>query len=108
MAKTARERLALLLDDSGPTGAFSAQRTAPTRFLHLDVASVGRVTLPVRAPQARKLIEVARPAMFGRGTQTLTDATVEDPWRRLADRRETVSNRPPVHCRRPRGRRRPR
>ena len=80
MAKTARERLALLLDDSGPTGAFSAQLTAPTRFLHLDVAGVGRVTLPVRAPQARKLIEVARPAMFGRGTQTLTDATVRDTW----------------------------
>lgn len=80
MAKAARERLALMLDDSRPAGSFSAQLVASAHFLYLDVAGVGRVTLPVRAPQARKLIEVARPAMFGRGTQTLTDNTVRDTW----------------------------
>jgi len=80
MAKAARERLASLLDDSGSAGSFSAQLAVPAHFLHLDVAGVGRVPLPVRAPQARKLIEVARLALFGRGTQTLADTTVRDTW----------------------------
>jgi predicted 2-oxoglutarate/Fe(II)-dependent dioxygenase YbiX len=80
MAKAARERLASLLDDSGSAGSFSAQLAIPAHFLDLDVAGVGRVPLPVRAPQARKLIEVARPALFGRGTQTLADTTVRDTW----------------------------
>jgi hypothetical protein len=35
------------------------------------------VSLPVRAPLAKKLIAVARPAMFGRGEETLTDTVLE-------------------------------
>ena len=35
---------------------------------------------PVRAPLAKKLIAVARPAKFGRGEQTLTDTSVRDTW----------------------------
>ena len=80
MAKTARERLARLLDDSEPTGSFSAQLLAPAHFLRLDVTGAGPVSLPVRAPQAKKLIAVARPAMFGRGEETLTDTKVRDTW----------------------------
>jgi aryl-alcohol dehydrogenase-like predicted oxidoreductase len=38
------------------------------------------VSLPIRAPQAKKLIAVARPAKFGRGEETLTDASVRDTW----------------------------
>jgi hypothetical protein len=38
MAKTARERLARLLDDSATTGTFSARFLAPAHFLHLEVA----------------------------------------------------------------------
>ncbi len=80
MAKTARERLARLLDDSEPPGSFSAQLLAPAHFLRLEVTGVGPVSLPVRAPQAKKLIAVARPAMFGRGEETLTDTSVRDTW----------------------------
>jgi hypothetical protein len=80
MAKTARERLARLLDDSEPAGSFSAQLLAPAHFLRLEVTGVGPVSLPVRASQARKLIAVARPAMFGRGEETLTDTRVRDTW----------------------------
>jgi hypothetical protein len=60
MAKTARERLARLLGDLAPGGSFSAQLLAPAHLLRLEVTGVGPVSLPVRAPQAKQLIAVAR------------------------------------------------
>ena len=80
MGHTARERLAKLLDDAQASGAFSAQILAPADALQVEVDGVGAVHHPVRAPLAKKLIAVARPAMFGRGKQTLTDTTVRDTW----------------------------
>ncbi|MGH3459752.1 2OG-Fe(II) oxygenase [Aeromicrobium sp.] len=85
MAKTARERLARLLGDSEPAGSFSAQLLAPAHVLQLEVSGVGPVSLPVRAPLAKKLIAVARPAMFGRGEETLTDTNVRDTWELTPD-----------------------
>lgn len=66
MAGNARERLAELLGGSTSAGTFSAQLEAPAHGLGLEVAGVGPVNLPLRAPQAKKLIVVARPALFGR------------------------------------------
>ena len=80
MGRTARERLAKLLDDAEEPGAFSAQILAPADALQVEVDGVGVVQTPVRAPLAKKLIAVARPAKFGRGAQTLTDTTVRDTW----------------------------
>ena len=80
MAGTPRERLARLLDDAEPPDAFSAQFPVPADALHLEVKGAGQIRLPVRAPQARKLCDVARPACFGRGEQTLTDPSVRDTW----------------------------
>ncbi|MPZ00544.1 MAG: 2OG-Fe(II) oxygenase [Actinophytocola sp.] len=80
MATTARERLAGLLGDGEPGGSFCAELLAPAHLLQLEVAGVGPVSLPVRAPLAKKLIAVARSAMFGRGEQTLTDTSVRDTW----------------------------
>lgn len=85
MAMTARERLARLLDDTEPTGSFSAQLLAPARSLQLTVSGVGPVALPVRAPLAKKLIAAARPARFGRGERTLTDTSVRDTWELTPD-----------------------
>ncbi|MGI8312201.1 2OG-Fe(II) oxygenase [Saccharopolyspora hattusasensis] len=85
MAETAREQLARLLDDSEPTGSFSAQLLAPANSLQLEVSGVGPVSLPVRAPQAKKLIAAARPAKFGRGEETLTDTDVRDTWELTPD-----------------------
>jgi hypothetical protein len=82
----ARERLARLLGDSEPAGAFSAQLRAPAHPLQLEVAGVGPVRFPVRAPLAKKLIAAARPAMFGRGEQTLADTNVRDTWELTPDR----------------------
>jgi hypothetical protein len=78
-------RLAKLLDDAEEPGAFSAQIMAPADALQVEVDGVGVVQTPVRAPLAKKLIAVARPAMFGRGEQTLTDTTVRDTWEITSD-----------------------
>ncbi len=80
MGRTARERLARLLDDAEAPGAFSAQILAPADALQVEVEGVGAVQTPVRAPLAKKLIAVGRPAKFGRGEQTLTDTSVRDTW----------------------------
>ncbi|MCW2903846.1 MAG: 2OG-Fe(II) oxygenase [Streptosporangiaceae bacterium] len=85
MSKTARERLAEMLGGSAPTGSFSAQMSAPADLLRLEVSGVGPVTLPLRAPLAKKLIAVARPAKFGRGEETLADAGVRDTWELTPD-----------------------
>jgi hypothetical protein len=86
MTKTALEQLARLLGDSEPAGSFSAQLLAPAHLLELEVSGVGPVKLPVRAPLAKKLIAVARPAMFGRAEETLTDTSVRDTWELTPDR----------------------
>jgi hypothetical protein len=80
MGRTARERLAKLLDDAEAPGASSAQILAPADALQVEVDGVGAVQAPVRAPLAKKLIAVAQPAKFGRGDQTLTDTSVRDTW----------------------------
>src|SRR6266700_2492474 len=79
MPITPGERLARVLDGSQP-GAFSAQLSVPARDVRLTVAGAGPISLPVKAPQARRMIASARPARFGRGEQTLTDLSVRDTW----------------------------
>ncbi|MEU6323953.1 hypothetical protein [Streptomyces sp. NPDC047009] len=43
------------------------------------------MSLPLRAPQAKKLIAVARPALFGQGEETLSDTSVRDIWQIAPD-----------------------
>jgi hypothetical protein len=52
----------------------------PAWPLRIDVKGVGPLRFPVPASQARQLCVVARPARFGRGTQTLLDRGVRDTW----------------------------
>ena len=75
-----RQRLAQLLGALGGRGSFSARRTATPDDLHIDVTGVGPVPMPVSTATAKQLIAVARPAQYGRGEQTLTDATVRHTW----------------------------
>jgi hypothetical protein len=79
MAKAARERLARLLAGEEAV-AFSAQLSVPSDTLHLEVDGVGRVRLPVRPAQAKKLSGVARPAHFGHREETILDPAVRDTW----------------------------
>lgn len=85
MVVTPRERLAGLLGGAKAAGAFSARLEAPVAGLGLEVAGVGPVGLPLRAPQVKRLISVARPALFGRREQTLSDTSVRDTWQILPD-----------------------
>jgi hypothetical protein len=48
--------------------------------LTLDVATVGRIAMPLSNVQAEGLVELGRPARFGRGERTLTDRGVRDTW----------------------------
>ena len=75
-----RQRLAQLLGATHGRGSFSARRTASPDDLHIDVTGVGPLTMPVSAAKAKQLIAVARPAQYGQGEQTLTDATVRYTW----------------------------
>ena len=77
---SAREKIALLLQGSETTGSFCTQSSAPAADVTLSVAGVGPVGLPIGAAQERKLVSVARPAMFGLGEDTLTDSSVRDTW----------------------------
>jgi hypothetical protein len=77
MAKSARERLGVLLGGSN-AAEFSARLEAPADGVRLEVAGVGPLRLPLRAPQVKKLIAVARPALFGRGEDTLSDSSVRE------------------------------
>src|SRR5215472_11811268 len=85
MPVTPRERLARVLDGSPAPGAFSAQLFVPARDVQLTVAGAGPITLPVKAPQAKRMIATARPARFGRGEQTLMDLSVRDTWEIMPD-----------------------
>ena len=46
----------------------------------IDVDGVGRLGFPVSAAQAMRLIEIAEPAPFGRGQETLVDPDVRRTW----------------------------
>lgn len=88
MAVSARERLARLLGGATARGSFAARMTAPADALRLEVEGLGPVAFPLRAPRTKKLIEVARPARFGRREETLTDPGVRDTWEISPDRFE--------------------
>ena len=75
-----RERLARVLDGSQAPGAFSTQLSVPARDVRLMVAGAGPISLPVKAPQAKRMIACAQQARFGRGEQTLMDLSVRDTW----------------------------
>src|SRR5215467_8379915 len=80
MPITARERLARVLGGSPGPGAFSVRLSVPARGVRFTVTGAGPISLPVKAPQAKRMIAVARPARFGRGEQTLMDLSVRDTW----------------------------
>ena len=85
VVKSAREKIALLLRGDETQGSFSAETSAPVTGVTLSVDGLGPVRLPVGAPQERKLVSAAQPAMFGLGEETLTDTSVRDTWELTAD-----------------------
>jgi hypothetical protein len=81
MATAARDRLAQLLRGDDAKGAApSMELTAPLSATRVDVEGLGRIQYPVSAAQAKKLIQLAAPARFGKGEDTITDTQVRDTW----------------------------
>ncbi|HMR47701.1 MAG TPA: hypothetical protein PKE40_00450 [Arachnia sp.] len=78
MAKPPRDKLIQLLLGSEPTTSDSASMRLPAELLELSVDGLGRIALPVSPAQAKKLLAAARPAHFGKGEETLLDASVRD------------------------------
>ena len=75
-----RERLIALLEARDQASASVQLAARPASALQVTVDGLGAVPLPVTDADARRLMELARPARFGRGEQTLTDRTVRDTW----------------------------
>ncbi|WP_216908320.1 2OG-Fe(II) oxygenase [Nocardia noduli] len=69
-----------LLDSTRPPGSFVAHGTAPAESLVIEVEGVGVLGWPVTPTQARQLCDIARPARYGLGEQTLLDPNVRDTW----------------------------
>jgi hypothetical protein len=80
MTLTPRERLAAVLDRQFGKTACAATASADPGLLDLGVAGLGRIALPITPSKAKQLRELAAPAKYGKGTQTLTDASVRDTW----------------------------
>jgi hypothetical protein len=79
-AARAIDRIAQALASTGAPGTFATRRTASADDLHLDVAGVGPIPLPLSPAIARRLCEVARPARYGLRDRTLLDRSVRDAW----------------------------
>jgi 2OG-Fe(II) oxygenase superfamily len=77
---TPRGQLADLLAVQDDQPSSVQLRAKAPEDVRLEVEGIGRVTLPVPADEARRLRELGRPARFGRGEETLTDATIRDTW----------------------------
>jgi hypothetical protein len=86
LAIPARTRLARLLAGASEKTSQSAMVRLPAEVLDLHVDGVGAVPLPVRAPLARKLVAASTPAHFGRGEDTVLDASVRDTGEITPDR----------------------
>jgi len=52
----------------------------------LEIEGVGRISLPLPESQARQLIEVAEPAPYGRGAETVLDPDYRRTWQIDAER----------------------
>ena len=75
-----RERLVELLEAPDEASASVELARRAVSALKVVVDGLGAVQLPVTDADARRLKELARPARYGLGEQTLTDRTVRDTW----------------------------
>ena len=78
--------LASILQTVQTPGDFFAAGECALHVPLIEVDSVGPIALPVLPAQAAQLIAVAERAPYGRGADTLVDATVRRTWQIGADR----------------------
>ncbi|MEY9934282.1 hypothetical protein ABH926_008947 [Catenulispora sp. GP43] len=80
MRFAARERLVAVLAKEFGEPPFAVVEYADAGLLDVRVEGVGQLKFPVTPAQARKLCALGTAARYGRGEQTLTDASVRDTW----------------------------
>ncbi len=84
--KTALERLVEALGNVGDVpspvgngvGGFAWRGSLPAESLSLGVDPIGEIRLPIAKSRAKKLASWSVPAPFGKGSETLYDASVRD------------------------------
>ena len=79
-AGTHSEQLAELLRNVLGSGSFATCHTAPADDLHVEIAGMGQLKLPVLATQVKTLRSIARPAKYGYGEETVLDRRIRDTW----------------------------
>ena len=80
MPASPRHQLADFLKGARTGGSFATRRTASPTDLTITVEGIGTISLPVTAALAKKLRLLARPALYGKGEDTLLDRRVRDTW----------------------------
>ena len=75
-----RQELEALLASLGESAQFAATGSLPPVLPGLEVAGVGSIGSPLSGDDAKKLIEKAAQAPFGRGAETIYDTNVRRVW----------------------------
>ena len=75
-----QDELEELFDSRAPRAAFATTRAMNAGDLALSVEGVGPISFPVSKTTVRKIRSVARPAKYGKGTDTIEDRRVRDTW----------------------------
>ena len=78
--------LATLLGQVRRPGDFFATGTIDIHPPRLEIAGIGPIALPLLPEQAERIVALAEPARYGRGTETLIDTKVRRTWQIGADR----------------------
>lgn len=68
------------------SGKFAAVHTTAFVFPGLQLEGLGEIAFPFQEIQARALIQLARKAPFGQGSETILDANVRSGWEIDADK----------------------
>ncbi len=68
------------------SGSFMSTDSRPFLFPGMEIKGVGEVGFPVNPLEVKEMIKVAHKAPFGKGSETVLDATVRSAWEIDADK----------------------
>lgn len=77
---TFKTKILDILSDIKGAGSFVSNREADFEYPGLQVKGVGEISFPVTEGQVKALINKARKAPFGKGTETILDSSVRSGW----------------------------
>lgn len=79
MADFKKQLLDVLAQIKG-SGTFVSSGTRPFIFPAMELQGVGEISFPVSTDEAKKIIQQAHKAPFGKGGETVQDSTVRSAW----------------------------